>query len=52
MNEQLPEGKQAKQKAFLPISQVHQRGGAPCEVSRSQHQPNLNQILTSCQETL
>ena len=31
MNEPLPEGKKTKQKAFLPVSQVHQRGGASWE---------------------
>ena len=41
MNEQLPAGKQTKQEAFLPVNEVCQRNGTPCEV------PDLNncQIL-------
>ena len=45
MNERLPEGKKTKQKPFLPGNQVHQRGGAPCEVSGSQHLRKPNQSI-------
>ena len=33
MNELLTEGKKTKQKAVLPGNQVHQRGGAPCQIA-------------------
>ena len=52
MNERLPEGKTTKQEGFLPVNQVHQRGGAPCEVSGYQQLPSPNQIRASCHETL
>ena len=48
MNERLPEGKKTKQKAFLPVSQMHQRDTAIIEFSASQHLLNPIQNCASC----